>query len=151
MEPYKQPHVIAYSRRLIESYKRWTGWNLVGGRDFAYALYHAPFAITSQGVQDDPVIQYANQAALDVWETNWNDFIGMPSRLSAETDEATQKQRAELLDSAKEKGWTIDYQDKRISRNGARFEILNTVLWNVTDEAGQLYGQAARIGAWRYL
>ena len=151
IEPYQLPHVIAYSQLLVDSYKRWTGWDLVGGSDIAYALYNAPFAITSQGNQPEPVIQYANRAALDVWEMEWSQFIGMPAHLSAEADDDIQKSRADVLAQARDKGWALNYNGKRISRTGTRFEILNTVLWNVTDTHGQSFGQAARIGAWRYL
>lgn len=151
MEPYKQAHVIAFSQLLVDSYHRWTGWELVSGRDIAYGLFFAPFAITAQDLQADPVIQYANQAALDAWDTDWQSFIGMPSRLSAAPDPLVQDARADALRQANEQGWAMNYSGKRVSQTGKRFEILNTVLWRVTDLQGRSYGQAARIGAWRYI
>lgn len=150
-EPYHLPHIIRFSELLVTSYRRWTGWELVSGRDLAYGLFFAPFPVTSQGLQDDPLIQYANLAALEAWETTWDTFIGTPSRLSAPADPATQEVRSKALGDAAAKGWTMNYSGERISQAGNRFQILNTVVWNVTDEAGMAFGQAARIGATRPL
>lgn len=40
----------------------------------------------SHGLEVDPVFNYANQCALDLFEMTWEDFIKLPSRLSAEAD-----------------------------------------------------------------
>jgi len=151
LQPYQLPHIITYSQLLTDSYKRWTGWDLVSGRNIGYGLFMAPFAVLSHGIETDPLLHYGNQAALDLWETEWNQFIGMPSRLSAEPEDDIQSNRNELLRTAMEKGWTMNYNGTRISSTGRRFEIINTVVWNVTDASGHIHGQAARIGTWRYL
>lgn len=151
IEPYKLPHIMTLSQLMADSYKRWTGWELVGGRDIPYALYFAPFPITSFGTQDDPLIQYANLAALEAWDTTWIDFIGMPARVSTQPDQTMQNDRYALIQRAKEKGWAMNYTGERISRTGKRFQILNTVLWQLEDAQGHDYGYAARIGSWSQL
>lgn len=44
--------------------------------------------------QTDPRFIYANKAALDLWEANWDQLIGMPSRLSAAPSDAVQQVRS---------------------------------------------------------
>ena len=41
--------------------------------------------------QTDPKFIYGNKAALELWEANWDQLIGMPSRLSAAEDPDVQK------------------------------------------------------------
>ena len=43
------------------------------------------------GAQTDPRFIYANKASLELWEANWDQLIGMPSRLSAAEDPETQQ------------------------------------------------------------
>ena len=42
------------------------------------ALFYAPFVCCSHDETD--TFNYANQAALNLWEFEWDDFIGMPAR-----------------------------------------------------------------------
>lgn len=43
------------------------------------------------GVGWDPVFTYANRAALELWETTWDELVGMPSRKSAAAEDDIQK------------------------------------------------------------
>jgi hypothetical protein len=63
----------------------------VGLDQLAEAMYKAPFALLAhdsfvEGVED-PLFVYANKAALQLFEADWDTLIGMPSRLSAEQQE----------------------------------------------------------------
>ncbi|ESQ74436.1 MEKHLA domain-containing protein [Asticcacaulis sp. AC402] len=151
MLPCQQPEVQTYSRLLACSFQRFTGQTLATGPDLAHALWRLPQAIVSHGTQSDPIFRYANTQALALWEMDWDDFTRLPSRLSAETDPEIQSDRDALLKAALVTGWVDTYRGIRISSTGKRFEIRNTVLWNVVDEGGVRHGQAAFIRDWRHL
>lgn len=128
-----------------------TACNGLTDAQLAEALYQAPEAIVSHGTEADPVFRYANAKALELWEMDWDNFTRLPSRLSAETNHSIQTDRNALLASALEKGAITDYSGIRISANGNRFRIRDTVLWNVTAPDGTLHGQAALIRRWNRL
>ncbi|PNH12396.1 hypothetical protein TSOC_000702 [Tetrabaena socialis] len=123
---------------------------LIEGADFealAAAAYRAPFVLLAhnrfqEGVTD-PLFTYANRAALELWETTWDDIIGTPSRLSAPDVVQTQTERQELLDRAAAKGVVTNYEGWRVSAKGRRFKIRDVVLFNIVDRQGTKLGQAA--------
>lgn len=151
-EGWRAAEAVAYARVLAESFRRLTGAPILGHADpqddldLAGALYAAPFPLVSHGTGADPVFRYGNAAALKLWEMGWDEFTRLPSRRSAEDDPAVQADRDRLLAEARARGWTAGYRGIRISSTGRRFRILETVLWTVTDAAGRVQGQAARIG-----
>ncbi len=49
------------------------------------------------------------------------------------------------------KGFIDDYRGIRISKTGRRFLIDNATVWNLLDENGAHYGQAATFSAWKYV
>lgn len=150
------PH---YPTLLNTSFSHWMGCSIAAhaglpepsANDLEDFLYHAPFALVSHGTQDDPIFCYANIAAQKLWEMDWDAFVQMPSRHSAEPVADIQDERQTLLKAAMAKGWIKDYSGIRISSTGKRFQIANTILWNVVDEAGTRYGQAALIMSWKHL
>lgn len=150
MLPYMQPEVRSYSELLAASFRQLTGRDLLEpGKDIAERLYFAPFALVSHGTQDDPVFRYANKAALELWKMPWEEFTSMPSRLSAET--MLQEERDRLLAEAARKGYIDTYEGVRIAKDGQRFMIRDTVLWNVADAGGVRHGQACIIRDWEFL
>lgn len=112
-------------------------------------LQHAPFAVVSHGVEADPIFNYANQKALDLFEMQWEDFVQLPSRLSAE--EMQRDARARLLERVTRYGFVDDYAGVRISSSGRRFLVRNATVWNLLDESGLYRGQAALLKDWEYL
>ena len=68
-------------------------------------------------------------------------FIGMPSRLSAEAP--LQAERQALLDRVSRRGFIDDYAGIRITLTGKRFPIAGAAVWNLLDEEGVRRGQAA--------
>ena len=114
--------------------------------ELARALYNAPFVLVSHNALPDPVFRYANRAAQALWEYDWDMFTRLPSRLSAEA--SARGERAGLLEQALKQGIIRNYSGIRVSRTGKRFEISNTLLWNVSDENGLRIGQAAMFGDW---
>lgn len=138
---------------LMASYRRLTGRELVTGAgttvNTARRLFEAPFAIVSHDAAADPLFNYANRVALALFDLRWEEFIGMPSRLSAEAPAREERER--LLERVKAKGFIDDYRGVRISGKGRRFLIEGATVWNLYDVAGHYRGQAARFDRWQVL
>ena len=143
-QPHLAPEAAAYAALLAYSFHRQTGLTLPAD---ASALWLHPQPLVSHGSEADPIFRYANAAALALWQMDWHSFTQLPSRRSAEADPEIQSDRSALLSAALAKGHVADYQGIRISAKGQRFRISNTILWTVTDAAGQKHGQAALIGS----
>lgn len=71
-----------------KSLKRLTGKNLVppelNDLDSARFLFDAPFAVVSHNSDADPIFNYANRKAMELFEMPWDAITTLPSRLSAE-------------------------------------------------------------------
>ena len=116
---------------------------------FAEQLFHAPFAIASHDTASDPVFNYANLKALELFELNWQALLLLPSRLSAEL--VNQAERESLLAEVTQKGYIDHYEGIRISSTGKRFLIQNATVWNLHDDDGTYKGQAARFEKWDFI
>ena len=141
------PLDVSFSDLLISSYRKIVGTSLVpdelSGAAAAEWLYHAPFGLLAQDTSLDPLFVYANLAAQRHFEYSWQEFMGMPSRLSAEPQ--NQDQRQAFMDSVLEQGYVSGYQGWRIAKSGRRFLIQDVTVWNMVDADGALRGQAALI------
>ncbi len=137
---------------LVSSFELFTGKNIfppeIEFNNVSRELFFAPFVVMSHGTETDPVFNYANQCALDLFEMTWENFIKLPSRYSAEMD--SQKERDRILQRVSEDGYVDDYAGVRITSKGRRFQITNAIVWNVFDE-GRYFGQAALIRDWAFL
>lgn len=111
--------------------------------------FTANFALLSHNTDQDPLFNYANRTALDLFEFSWDELIGLPSRLSAEP--VNQQERERLLARVTTQGFIDDYAGVRISKTGRRFRIQGAVVWNVIDEQGVYRGQAAWFKDWTWL
>ncbi len=147
------PLLIKHVLRMLHSYRHWTGRELIpvanSPEKCSLELFHQPFIVLSHGTQEDPVLNYGNKAALDLWEATWEEFTSMPSRLTAEPID--REERARLLAQVKHHGYTDTYRGVRISRSGRRFLIEQATVWNIVDENNQYVGQAATFNRWTYL
>jgi hypothetical protein len=153
-EPHLENHFLeTHARLLIESYRRWTGLDLVDPVFFqdeqAKALFEASFALVSHGLEVDPIFNYGNGTALQLFEVDWETLTRMPSRESAERQ--NRDERARLLSVVGTRGYTDDYAGIRISSSGRRFAIEKATVWNVTGPDDRLHGQAAVFSGWKYL
>ena len=108
---WTSPQVLTWCQYLLDSYAYRTGKELISrsGSSFdqAQRLFDSPFAVASHGVQDDPVLNYGNRVALDLWEMDWDRFTQTPSRLTAEP--INREERARMLSQAKKQGYLSDY------------------------------------------
>ncbi len=150
--PWQSPTIVHHCQRLAHSYQYWTGEVLVLATepaDLVQQLFHAPFILLSHGTEPDPILNYGNQAALDLWQLDWEQLTQMPSRLTAEPME--RQARAQLLAQAAASGLINNYRGVRISSSGQRFLIENAIIWDVLDESGLRCGQAAKFTDWKWL
>lgn len=147
------PFVLDHVERLLASYRRWTGRQLLPPEmhliDAQGALYDAPFALVSHGAEPDPIFNYANLLAQQLFEMAWDEFVRAPSRLTAAPEAQAERQR--LLAEVGARGYVENYAGVRVAKSGRRFEIRDTTIWNVVDEAGSYHGQAAMIRQWDYV
>ena len=145
--------LIEHVALLCGSYRHWTGTYLLppelAAAEAVRALHAAPFAVVSHGVQADPVFNYGNSQALELFEMTWEEFTALPSRLSAEP--GAQDARRRLLAEVSEQGYSDNYTGVRISKTGRRFLIQDATVWSLIDADGVYRGQAAVIRAWRTL
>lgn len=143
---YLAGHVALLRRSL----RHWAGRDLIDDdlppAEAAMRIWHAPFVVLSHGTQADPILDYGNRAALDLFELSWAELVRMPSRLTAEAPD--RDERARLLARVAADGWSDDYAGVRVSRTGRRFRIVGATVWNLIDGEGRPCGQAAAFGRW---
>jgi hypothetical protein len=138
---------------ILSSLFRMTGRNLVNpglsAKDRYRSLFEAPFCVVSHNAEADPVFNYGNKVALELFEMKWNVFTKLPSRLSAEPH--TREEREKLLARVRKYGFIEDYKGVRVSSSGKRFLVEDSIVWNMIDENGTYRGQAAVLYKWSTL
>jgi hypothetical protein len=132
---------------LVGSYHRLTGDALIpsggmtGKRALEWLYKDAPFAVLAHNSAQDPVFIYANKTAQRIFEYEWDEFMALPSRLSAEAPERSERLR--FLEQVKRDGFIRGYSGVRISKSARRFRITNATVWQLTDTDDIYLGQAA--------
>ena len=144
---------LTWIRWLLDSYAFWLKRELIDRtgtlEEQGERLFVAPFVVASHARAEDPILNYGNQQALALWEGAWEEFTGIPSRLTAEP--ANQTERARMLEQVTTHGFITDYQGIRISRTGRRFLVKQATVWNILDDHGTIQGQAATFSRWEPL
>lgn len=142
-----------YINQITSSLKKLANIEIV---DFSLSLeeqakqaFTADYVLLAHNGANDPVFNYANQTALNLFEMSWDEFTNMPSKYSAESDE--REKREKFLADVAENGYSKNYSGIRISKTGRRFEIKNVILWNVYDSENNRIGQAALFDEFEYL
>lgn len=152
-ERWQQHNWIEHTRVMLVSYQHWLGTELIersGSVDEdAATLFHAPFVVVSHGTQEDPLLNYANQTALALWEIDVEALLKTPSRMTAEP--VHRDERAKLMQRTTRDGYVDDYRGIRISSTGSRFRIDQAIVWNLLDSSGTYVGQAATFSEWHEL
>lgn len=139
------PDFLAQQTRLIlSSYRYWKKeslWPEDKPDDvLVREVFFAPFVLASAGAEPDPVLNYGNQRALELWEMNWETFTRTPGRHTAEAAERADREK--FLTTVKKQGYIDNYRGIRVSSTGRRFEILQATVWNLRDDEGRYAGQA---------
>jgi MEKHLA domain len=133
---------------LTDSYLRLVGVPLVAeGQDAAWLYAEAPFVVVAHNTDADPRFVYANKTAQACFGYAWDEFITLPSRLSAEAP--NRAERAALLSAVSRNGFIADYRGLRIAKSGRRFWIEAGVVWQLADREGVVRGQAATFSSWQ--
>lgn len=143
---------------MLASYALWTRRELLADlgigrvtgdiRAIARIVADLPCVVVSHGPGPDPVFVYANRCALALWELDWDAFMRLPSRRSADPGHVAERSR--WLATAAAQGYVTGCHGERVSSSGRRFIIEDVTIWNVIDEAGAACGQAAAYRTWRY-
>jgi len=137
---------------LHRSFEKFIGRPLIAnaksGSEVLSAIQNATFAVVSHGTEDDPIFNYANPCALRLFETDWDTFVKLPSKHSAEAP--NRESRQQLLETVNRQGYIDNYSGIRISAKGNRFQIINATVWNLYNKDGEYSGQAALIPTWTY-
>lgn len=150
MEIWEALAVVTWTQLLLDSHRHWMGRELIPRigheRQQSRELYEAPFVVASHGLGDDPVFNYGNRAALQIWELSWEKLLRLPSRRTAEPEQREERQR--LLSAVEQYGYVEGYSGVRVSATGRRFRIEDVLVWNVIDDNGERCGQAAAYRRW---
>lgn len=143
---------VDWVQHLLNSHERFVGESLLPRTEpaeDARCLFEANFVTVSHGTESDPLLNYGNRAALRLWQMKLDQFVGTPSRKTAEP--VHRDERSELLRRTKEHGFIDDYSGIRISSTGQRFRIHRATVWNIVDHQNQHIGQAAAFSEWTML
>jgi MEKHLA domain len=92
----------------------------------AKCMYYLPIAVLSHNAAADPIFNYANAKALELFDFSWTEFTQLPSRLSAEV--LQQAKREQLLADVREQGY----------------------ITGLVDSTGKYAGQAACFAEWQF-
>jgi len=140
---WKTDFVIAHTRVLARSFRKWTGRDLLPGlfnpAGLARSVFEAPFVLVSYGIA----------AALALWEMSWEELTRTPSRLTAEAP--NREERAKLLEAVARRGFIDDYSGVRISKTGRHFRISRATVWNLLASDGNPCGQSAMFDRWEFI
>lgn len=150
---WRMPWIVEWTQYLLDSYGYWLKKELMAREgtslEQAKRLFTCPFVVVSHGLQEDPILNYGNLAALTLWEMDWTQFIQTPSRHTAEP--VNREERARMLSQAQTAGFIADYRGVRISRSGKRFLVDRATVWTVQKTDGTSVGQAAAFSEWSFL
>jgi hypothetical protein len=150
---WQRPRILEWTQYLLDSYVRLIKQELITRegtpQEQAERLFMSPFVVASHGLQEDPILNYGNQTALDLWEMDWGQFTQTPSRLTAEP--VNREERARMLEQARTHGFISDYKGVRISHSGKRFLVEGATVWNLHKPDGTPLGQAATFSTWAFL
>lgn len=153
MQPWQKDDWIEQTEILLNSYRRFLGAELIARQgsveDQSRALFEAPFVVVSHGTEPDPILNYGNQTALNLWEMPLDTLLKTPSRMTAEP--VHRDERARLLERTSRDGFVDDYRGIRIASTGRRFLIEQATVWNLVNASGDRVGQAATFSEWVFL
>lgn len=139
-----------HGQLLCSSYANWTNKKLIADNNdpgtLILALYEAPFAVVSHGIENDPIFNFGNKTALELFELEWDRFIQVPSRESVEM--TNRAERDKLMQRVTTNGFMDNYSGVRTSSSGKRFLIAEATIWNIVDINNIYYGQAAMFKKW---
>lgn len=154
--PYLQTEVIMHNLLMVESYKRKVGRPIMDDaeiHEIAKLIWEAPYGVVSHDIESDPAnpkYDYANKAALELFQASWEELIGQPSSCTIEDMNQNIEDRQKLLKRAQEDGSASVHSLWRKGLQGRPVCISNGLLWNIEAPSGSLIGQAIAIHEWEF-
>lgn len=142
-----KPNDHEFFKLLTGSFERLVGKPLLPkdrGPEWLYS--DAPFVVLAHNTASDPVFVYANGAAQRRFGYSWSEFVTLQSRLSAGPSERGERQA--LLDAVTRNGFMAGYRGLRVQKSGSRFWMEDGIVWQLRDEKGRDFGQAATFSRW---
>jgi hypothetical protein len=131
--------------RIDRCYQQLSGKPLPSPAGIAKRLWwlhqEAPYSLVAHGKGPDPHFIYANEYALRCFKYSREAFLQLPSRLSAASVDRPERQR--MLNSLAANGIVSGYSGTRLTCQGEPFTIYDGVLWQLKDNEGLIWGQAA--------
>ena len=147
--PWLSPQLLGLTALLLESHQRLFQRPLVrsnGIRLAAQELFVLDQVVLCHDGSEDPRFLYANRAALQLFSRNWEQMVGMPSRLSASANQRLR--RREQLELARRQDKLKNYSGVRVNSQGRRFQIRGARIWSLIDQERHYSGQAACFSQW---
>lgn len=153
-EIWQKSEIISWTQIILNSYEKLLKKSLItrihnDKITEAKNLFHADFVVLSHNKNQDPMYNYGNQKALNLWEMSWETLLKTPSKNT--TEPISREEREALLKEANLKGYISNYGGIRISSTGKRYYIKDIILWNLTDHENNFCGQAATFSQWQKL
>jgi MEKHLA domain len=99
------------------------------------------FGILSHGIQEDPIYNYGNCAALQLFEQTLETLCQTPSRYS--TVESLMEDRQQLIQNIRQMGYGTITNAVRTTSRGKLFVIPTIWIWHVYHDDGRRIGLAA--------
>ena len=131
---------------IARSFARWTGRALFPSAatelDFEREASAASFCLLAADARAEPLLTYANSAALRLFGYTPAELGKLPASCTAPPDQRAA--RAEALGAAKQAGYTAGYSGLRVTQAGRLFQIRGAEIWSLCGPAGEYLGQAAR-------
>ena len=115
-------------------------------KDMYELIFNMEMPLLAHDSKEDPLICFANQQALKLWDLKWEEMIGMPSRLTAPMKE--RENRKSVLKYVMKQKAIEGYQGIRINSRGDKFLINNASIWTIWNQQGSILGQAAIVKEW---
>lgn len=112
-------------------------------RKYDWLHIDAPFGLLVHNIMDDPIFIYANNTAQKIFNYTLDEFLRLPSRLSAANTEQSDRNR--LLQEVEDYGISQGYTGVRINKQREQFQISKGRVWKVLDDSQKRIATAAMI------
>lgn len=100
------------------------------------------YAVLSHDTAGDPVYNYGNRAAVEVFKWPEDEFYQLPSRYSAPDGTIRNSRSTDIQDAIDSDLKTIALAIRQ-TKHGELFQLTDVMLWNVYDDDGHRVGQTA--------
>lgn len=141
--------IVEMLQRIDKSYSHWMmGAGIPVPSTEIYRKYDwlhtdAPFGLLVHNTMDDPIFIYANNTAQKIFNYTLDEFLRLPSRLSAANTEQSDRNR--LLQEVEDYGISEGYTGARINKQGEQFQISKGSVWKILDDSQKRIATAAMI------